>query len=218
VAIDLQLVALVGLVYAIGARISRRRSAVIVRWTLLAAGLVSVLYWNRVPALDRFAIYFLSAYVLGMAVAWVKHGDLSKLAFWAYVGATALALQVDFRPRLVVVVVTAAVLAVAQGQRWLTGLSSPRPVRLLADMSYSLFLIHFPICLILNAWWSSHLPADPWLSVLGMFVAWALSLVAAFAFYHLVEKRLSDFRLDRPRVKAAESELTGSVPSHAAGP
>jgi peptidoglycan/LPS O-acetylase OafA/YrhL len=219
VAIDLQLVAVVGLVYALGARISGGRGSLISRWTLLAAGLVSALVWNRAPHLDRYAIYFLSAYVLGMAVAWVKHGEMSKSAFWAYAGATALALHVDFRARLVVVLVTAATIALAQEQRWLTRLQSPRFLRLLADMSYSLFLIHFPTCLILNAWWSSHLTADPWLSVLGMFVAWALSLVAAFAFYHLVEKRLSDFRLDRPRVKARDAELTGSIPSHhAAGP
>lgn len=217
VAIDVQLVALVGLVYAMGARISSGRGSLIARWTLLGAGLVSALVWNRAPHLDRFAIYFLSAYVLGMAVAWVKHGEMSKVAFWAYTAATALALQVDFRPRLVVVVVTAAGIALAQGQPWLTRLQSPRFLRLLADASYSIFLIHFPTCLILNAWWSSRLPADPWLSILGMFVAWALSLVAAFSFYHLVEKRLSNVRLDRPRVKASEAELAGGIPSQAAG-
>jgi peptidoglycan/LPS O-acetylase OafA/YrhL len=218
VAIDLQLVALVGLVYAICARISSPRGALLARWTLLGLGLVSALVWNRIPRLDCFAIYFLGAYVLGMAVAWVKHGDLSKSAFWAYLGATALALQVDFRGRLVVVLMTAAVLTIAQEQRWLTRLSSPRFLRLLADMSYSLFLIHFPTCLILNALWSSHVLVNPWLSLLGMFVAWALSLAAAFSFYHLVEKRLSDFRLDRPRAKTAEAELAARLPSHAAGP
>ena len=46
----------------------------------------------------------------------------------------------------------------------------------------------------------------------------ALSLAAAFVFYHVVERRLSDLRLDRPRVKASESELAASIPSPAAGP
>lgn len=212
VAIDLQLVALVGLVHAVAANITRARGPLVARWSLLGLGLVSALVWNRMPRLDAFAIYFLASYVLGMAVAWLKHGDLSKRAFWAYVGVTALTLQVDFRARLVVVLVTATLLAVAQGRRWLTRLPSPAPLRLLADMSYSLFLIHFPTCLVLNALWSSHLPATPWLSLLGMVVAWGLSLVAAFSFYHLVEKRLSDFRLAEPRIEA--SELNRGIPSH----
>jgi peptidoglycan/LPS O-acetylase OafA/YrhL len=201
VAIDLQLVALVGLVYAMGARLSSRHGPLLARWTLLGLGLVSVFWWNRVPRLDCFAIYFLFSYVLGMGVAWVKHGTLPAAAFWAYLGATALALQVDFRQRLVVVIVTAAVLALAQGQRRLTGLASPRPLRMLADMSYSLFLIHFPTCLVVNAWWSRHVRADPWLALLGMGMAWILSLAAAFLFHHLVEKRLSDLRPAGSRIR-----------------
>jgi peptidoglycan/LPS O-acetylase OafA/YrhL len=215
VAIDLQLVALVGLVHALSARIANQRGALIARWTLLGLGLLSALFWNRIPRLDCFAIYFLTSYVLGMAAAWVKHGALSKRAFWAYVGATALTLNVDFRARLVVVILTAAVLVIAQAQPWLTRLPTPAPLRAVADMSYSLFLIHFPTCLVVNALWSSHLPANPWLSLLGMFVAWALSMVAAFSFYHLVEKRLSPLRLAQPRTEA--SELAANMPQHAQG-
>ncbi len=214
VAIDLQLVALVALVYAIGARLSNAHGAPIARWTLLGAGLFSAFAWNRMPGLDCFAIYFLTSYVLGMAAAWVKHGQLSKSAFWVYAGAVTSALLVDFRPRIAVALVTAVVLFVAQGQRRLPRLSSPRALRALADTSYSLFLIHFPTCLILNAWWSSHFPPKPWLSLLGMATAWALSMLASFAFYYLVEKRLSALRLARTRIKAPASKLA-STPSHA---
>jgi len=215
VAIDLQLVALVALVYAIGARISSGHGAAIARFGLLGLGLASAYVWNRVPRLDCFAIYFVASYVLGMAAAWVKHGKLSKPAFWAYVAATALALPVDFRARLVVVIVTAALLTLAQDRRRFLDLATPRPVRLLADMSYSIFLIHFPVCLVLNAWWSSHLPADPWLGLVGMATAWGMSLGAAFLFYQVVEKRLSGLRLAEPGTDARG--LNGSVPSHAGG-
>ena len=74
VAIDLQLVALAGLVYAVGCRISPRRGRVLARWTLLAMGLLSAFFWNRSPELDRFGIYFLASYVLGMAAAWTSGG------------------------------------------------------------------------------------------------------------------------------------------------
>jgi peptidoglycan/LPS O-acetylase OafA/YrhL len=200
VAIDVQLVALVALVYAVSARISAPRGALIARWTLLGLGALSMFLWNRSPGLDCFAIYFLGSYVLGMAAAWLKNGSLSRTIFWVYLCTVALALQVDFRARLVVGLVTAAVLALAQGRRWLTDVTCPRPLRLLADMSYSLFLIHFPICLVLNAWWSSHLPANPWLALAGMATAWLLSLAAGFLFYHFVEKRMSGLRLSESRV------------------
>jgi peptidoglycan/LPS O-acetylase OafA/YrhL len=208
VAIDVQLVALVALVYAVSARISALRGARIARWTLLGLGMLSALFWNRLPHLDCFAIYFLVSHVFGMAVAWVKNGSLSRSAFWAYLGGVALALQVDFRARLVVVMVTAAVLALVQGRRWLTRLTSPRPLRLLADMSYSLFLIHFPTCLVLNAWWSSHLPASPRLALVGMATAWVLSLAAAFLFYHFVERRVSGLRLAQSPVDGRLFRMT----------
>lgn len=217
VAIDVQLVALVALVYAVSTRVSAARGGLIARWTLLGLGALSAFFWNRQSHLDCYAIYFLGSYVLGMAVAWVRDGSLSRVAFWAYLGTAVLALQVDFRERLVVVTVTAAVLALAQGRRWLTDMTSPRPLRFLADMSYSLFLIHFPICLVLNAWWSSHLPANPWLALAGMATAWLLSLGAAYLFYQLVERRLAGLRLAEPRVAARPLSMarSGALPAGA---
>ncbi len=195
VAIDLQLVALVALVYALSARLFATRGAAIARWSLLGLGVLSAFLWNRLPQLDCYAIYFLASYVLGMVVAWVKNGSLSRAALWAYLGGIAFALQVDFRPRLMVAMATAVTLALVQSRPRLAQTASPRLLRSLADMSYSLFLIHFPVCLVLNAWWSTHWPADPWLALAGMATAWGLSQVAAFFFYHLVEKRLSGLRL-----------------------
>ena len=194
VAIDVQLVALVALVYAISARIFAPKGALIARWTLLVLGALSAIFWNRSPHLDAFAIYFLGSYVLGMAAAWIKNGSLSRGVFWAYVGVFAMALHGDFRARLVVAMVTAVVLAVAQGRRWLAGVTSPRLLRALADMSYSLFLIHFPTCLVLNAWWFRHLSSSPRLALVGMATAWIMSLGTAFLFHRFVEKRLSGLR------------------------
>jgi peptidoglycan/LPS O-acetylase OafA/YrhL len=207
VAIDVQLFALVALVYAVSARLFAQRGAMMARWILLGLGALSLFFWNRSPNLDCYALYFLGSYVVGMSVAWLKDGSLSRVAFWSYLGVVVLALQVDFRARLVVSAVTAAVLALVQGRQWLTGMTSPRPLRMLADMSYSLFLVHFPICLVLNTWWSSHLPATPGLALVGMVVAWALSLSASVLFYHFVEKRLSGLRLSAPRTAARRVEV-----------
>jgi peptidoglycan/LPS O-acetylase OafA/YrhL len=195
VAIDLQLGVLVALVYVVAARLSVTRGQVIARWALLALGVLSAFFWNRVPGLDRFAIYFLASYVLGMAGVWSRDGSMPKGCFWAYLGVIGLALYVDFRVRLAVAAATAVILVLTHGWTWLDRISSIRPLRQLALISYSLFLIHFPICLVVNAWWSSRFPPDPRLSLLGMAVAWCLSMAGGFLFYHLVESRLARLRL-----------------------
>jgi peptidoglycan/LPS O-acetylase OafA/YrhL len=195
VAIDLQLVAIVSVVYAVACRVSSQRGYVIARWTLLAMGLASAFLWNRSPNLDPFGIYFLASYVLGMLAAWTKDGRVSKPVFWGYLGAIALSLHADFRARLVLAAATAALLVLVQGQVWLAKLSSVRPLQRLGLVTYSLFLVHFPICLLVNAWWSYGLPPDPWMAMLGMGIAWVLSMAGAVIFYHVVETRLARLRL-----------------------
>lgn len=207
VAIDVQLVALVLLVQAVSVRLFAARGAPIARWTLLGLGALSAFVWNRSSHLDCYAIYFLVSYVLGLAAAWVKNGSLPRIAFWVYLGVIAVALQVDFRARLVVALATAAMLALVQSRPRLAQVASPRLLRSLADMSYSLFLIHFPICLVLNAWWSTHVTAGPWLALAGMATAWVLSLGAGFLFYHLVEKRLSGLRLRGPAPGSIQAKM-----------
>jgi peptidoglycan/LPS O-acetylase OafA/YrhL len=195
VAIDVQLVALVSLVYAVACRLSSDGGHAIARWTLLAMGLVSAFFWNRSPDLDRFGIYFLASYMLGMLAAWTRDGSVPKGVFWGYLGAIALSLHADFRSRLVLAAVTAALLVLAQGQEWLARFSSLRPFKRLGLVTYSLFLVHFPICLVINAWWSYQVPPNPAMALLGMAFAWGLSMAAAFAFYHVVETRLARLRI-----------------------
>jgi peptidoglycan/LPS O-acetylase OafA/YrhL len=213
VAIDVQLVALVSLVYAVTCRLSSKRGYAIARWALLAMGLVSAFFWNRSPDLDRFGIYFLASYVLGMLAAWTRNGSVSKTVFWGYLGAIALSLHSDFRSRLVLAEATAVLLLLAQGQHWLARFSSIRPLERLGHVTYSLFLVHFPICLLINTWWSYQLPPSPRMALLGMALAWGLSLAGAFLFYHVVETRLTRLRL--PGTAKARS-LTGR--SKVAGP
>ena len=206
VAIDLQLVALVSLAYAVACRLSYQHGPAIARWTLLAMGLLSAFFWNRSPDLDRFGIYFLASYMLGMLAAWSKDGSVPKAVFWAYLGAIALSLQADFRSRLVLAAATAALLVLVQGQDWLARFSSIRPFKRLGLVTYSLFLVHFPICLLINAWWSYELSPRPGMALLGMAIAWGLSIAGAFLFYHLVETRLARLRLPGTGTAKAQAD------------
>ena len=100
-----------------------------------------------------------------------------------------LALVLQFRGRIAVALVVALWLGVAQAwprlQQW------PRHAGLQAvgQMSYSVFLIHFPVCLLVNAVVSHLWPTQPLVNLLGMLVAFGLSLLAGAVLYRCVEAR-----------------------------
>ena len=103
------------------------------------------------------------------------------------------ALLLDFRGRLLVALVVACGLVFLQ--RMASGPGAPRwPQRQLAgvgQMSYSIFLIHFPVCLGVNAvvgwFWPEHLLAN----AAGLLAAFALSVGAGSVLYRNVESRSS---------------------------
>jgi peptidoglycan/LPS O-acetylase OafA/YrhL len=194
-AIDLQLVTLVALVFWFSARLSRAagqaaRGASLGRALLCGLGVLSLFYFNRHPQLDRICVYFMGSYGLGLLLAWVEAGVVERAFFWAYALLVLVAVAVDFRVRLLVALATAVVVMAAQHFGWISHWPRSRAVRWLAGISYSLFLVHFPVSLVVNALWSSHVPPTPWLSLLGMFMAYAVSMGMAVIFHYGIERRV----------------------------
>jgi len=68
------------------------------------------------------------------------------------------------------------------------------PLVRLGRISYSLFLIHFPVLLLVSAVVSRLIPATPWIDLLGLLVTFALSIAAALLLYHCVESRPATWR------------------------
>ncbi|MBV8126001.1 MAG: acyltransferase [Burkholderiaceae bacterium] len=204
VAIDFQLFAmLLGLLWL------ARRSALPRMWRMvigpvavLSLCLTSLFLFNLDPRFDDLGLYFFGSYGLGAMVHWL---GLSRRPGWglaALMGLGLLALALAWRERIALAMATALVLGLWQrreassllGRAW-----QARAAGLLAQLSqqsYSLFLVHFPICLLVNAWYVQH---DDWPQAYApwtMLLAWLLSNLASRPFYRWIEAPSTRLRLN----------------------
>lgn len=189
-AIDFQLHALLVLVLCAAAPAAAATGLRAAQFALLACGglmLASLFRFNRDPALDVWAPYFFGAYGLGICAQWISTRPRKgwwTLALGLVVGA---ALAVEWRNRILVAGLTAAVLvwsaSGAVAPRW----ANRAPLAFLSRISYPVFLIHYPVCLTVGALVSRLSPANTVIHALGMATAWLLSLGAGALLHRQVE-------------------------------
>lgn len=164
-------------------------------------GLASLYHFNLDYTWDAWVFYFFGVYALG-ALAWWASNRARALPSWlaAMAACTAGALLVSFRERLLLALVVALLLALST--RWSRGLhspASPEPdtpgalagaIHRLGRISYSLFLVHFPVCLVINAAFTRFMPSTVAWQALGLGVAFTTSVAASAIFHRLVEEPL----------------------------
>lgn len=200
VAIDFQLFALVQVMAAAAACSQRPRPVLFA--LVLALLAVSAFGINRWPQADMWAPYFWASYGLGLMLG------LQPPRPWmgAAVGLTMLALVVDFRARLGLALITTALLALGPSiwGHWLAMRPSvQRAVQSLSQISYAVFLVHFPVSLVVNAAWTAFVPPSALLQLLGVITAFKLSLVLGGSFHHFVERPLLRRLAPGPTANAA---------------
>jgi peptidoglycan/LPS O-acetylase OafA/YrhL len=228
VAIDFQLYALATLLLWGAGRFAGQRSLPWLMPVLVTLGVcASLLYFNRDAAWDEWAPYFFGSYALGMLAWWAsdstrRPGEVTLLLAMMVLP-TLVALAIDFRSRIAVALVVACVLflfgrtrlASCRSQGWTV-------VNRLAAISFSVFLVHFPVCLVVNAAFTRFVSDQPHEQALGMLVAWAASLAAGAAFYRWVELPLGRVLAAAPKpvptprfsAKAARLRAEFSVSKH----
>lgn len=201
IAIDFQLFALFVLLLW-GARYAahlcghRRAGAELFAPLLVALlGAASLFHFNRDATWDNTALYFFGAYALGVGSCWSVRSAKPYFGLLAIALLGTLALAVDFRPRIAVALCVALALGLAQLHLRMTG---TRPLASLGRTSYALFLVHFPVCLVVNAAVQRFAPAEPAWNALGVLLAWGASNAAAVLFYRHVEVRLANWRPSLP--------------------
>ncbi|MFL5350993.1 acyltransferase family protein [Archangium sp.] len=208
-AIDFQLFLLTFLILALAPKLARALG----RWKPVSGftaaqglfwplALASLFGFNRHSSLDCWGIYFFGSYFLGMVLQWTLAGRLPRALFWTYAALVVASSVHDWRPRLLVATATALLIYGA----WRTGLLERWPrsplIAYLGRISFSLFLTHFPVCLVVNAAVSRQWPGSQGAALGGMVGAWLLSIGAAVVFHHAVEAPLTAKR-GRARMPAA---------------
>lgn len=193
VAIDFQLYALVTLLLWGAGRLAPPRFRTWLMPVLIALCVsISLFYFNRDAGWDVWAPYFFGSYGLGMLAWWAsdpaRRPGAVRLLLGMIMAPTLLALALDFRSRIAVALVVACVLFLFGRIRLADGRSQGWAlVNQLAAMSFSVFLVHFPVCLVVNAAFTRFVSDQPHAQAFGMVVAWVASLVAGAAFYRWVE-------------------------------
>lgn len=182
VAIDLQLFAISVAILTLAPRERQR-------WLVLALAAASLLLFNRYAGLDMTGLYFFGAYALGMLAWWASRSERPERWLLAIVALGALALLLDFRGRLLVAVVVALGLVWMQRSPWPARWLQQPWLLWLGQVSYSVFLIHFAVCLLVNAVITYVWPTQVMANALGMLAAFGLSLLAGKALYLGVEAR-----------------------------
>jgi peptidoglycan/LPS O-acetylase OafA/YrhL len=217
VAIDFQLFALLLALLWLGRRWLGDRAgtiSVVLVTSLVAA---SLYVFNRNPDWDDWGHYFFGAYGLGVLAFWASGQPrapwwLAALALFAVP-----ALAMDFRSRIALALVVALTLGLARYRGNLTTWHGPSRAlgSYFSRISYSLFLIHFPIALLINAGVARWGGTEPAVNLSGLIFAWIGCNIAGVVFYHLVEHRT---RTWSERITQPLSRSRAPMAGHGYGP
>ena len=198
VAIDFQLFALMALLLWLGHAGGQLLGAFRYLAMLLVCTLavVSLLWFNRDAAWDNWGLYFFGSYGLGAATWWAS--ERRRLATWLAVIATVgiLALVVDFRLRIALALTVALCLGFARRSGLFERWPDNAMLAYLGKISYSVFLVHFPICLLTNGLYAKFGLESASTAAVGMALAWAASMGVATLFYRYVESPAASVRIN----------------------
>lgn len=192
VAIDFQLFALLLLTLWLARRFLPRLPAA---GPLLVVALmtVSLFHFNRDDSWDNWAIYFIGAYGMGATVYW--HVRRRQAPAWLLLVALLAggALYVEFRLRIAVALCVAVSLALARYTGLMESWPHSRLLAWLGKISYSVFLIHFSVCLLTNAVFERYMPHNAAVQLAGMGLAWLASVGAGALYHYQVELRAQSY-------------------------
>jgi peptidoglycan/LPS O-acetylase OafA/YrhL len=194
VAIDFQLFAFCALVVFLVEKLSPAswsyRSIRLISLTIFSGlTIASVMFFNLYDVFDIWFFYFFAAYGLGLLAAYFAKNQAHRVLILSVVAVTIFSLYYqEFRERLLIALLMAFLLFSSYQSGWSQSKLWNNPLKKIGEMSYSIFLMHFPVSLVISGIWVKLYPGDPWMNVLGMGLSALLSLLLAIPFYRFIEK------------------------------
>jgi peptidoglycan/LPS O-acetylase OafA/YrhL len=160
-------------------------------WAFYAPGwllaLASLFYFNLHPEYDAWGLYYFAHFFLGVLLAKVVGSASRGSEFAWFLAMMAVALMLDWRWRIAIAMLTGAGLFASAKAGLIERWPRSRIVAYLGRTSYSLFLIHFPVLIVVETVWMKLGWTLPWSAFGGLIAAYVVSLIAAEAFYVAVE-------------------------------
>jgi peptidoglycan/LPS O-acetylase OafA/YrhL len=190
IAIDFQLFALSALLLWLPRQAGFPAKARSIAPLLVAAlALASLFAFNLNQAWDETALYFFGSYGLGMLAYWISNSRRNMLWLGLLAALVAAALLVEFRERIAVAGVLALMLGLSKSSSSFGNWLAFRPLAYLGRISFSVFLVHFPLLLLVNAAFFHFFPQQPAANALGMLLAIGISILGGGLFYQWIESR-----------------------------
>jgi len=181
IAIDFQLFALMALLLWAG------RRGWLAQALVLAVATLSLFWFNLDTSWDNWGIYFFGSYGLGAAAWWASGQPRARLLLALLAAVTIAALLVNFRLRIELALIVALLLGFARHGRWLERWPDVSLLNFLGRISYSLFLVHFPVLLLANALYAGLALASPGAALLVLLAATLASIGFATLFHRWFE-------------------------------
>jgi peptidoglycan/LPS O-acetylase OafA/YrhL len=176
---------------ALAARLKLPASSPWIDVPMIAGWLLSIFalfHYHDQPGADSWAPYFYPYFFLGVIIHRATTNRRCEVMFWIYLAVIVAAMCHDWRWRLASALIVGLLLFLAGktgfGARW----PRARWVSRLGRVSYSLFLVHFPVLVLVSSVWARLGWSSPLAALAGLLVAFATSVAAAFAFHRFVEE------------------------------
>lgn len=157
---------------------------VVLGWLL---ALVSLFYFNLDSGWDRWAWYFFPFFFMGVLVHREERKGGTPWMLYLYLLLIVVAMGYEWRWRLASMLVVGVMLHVAAKSGLSTRWPRSRVIGRLGRTSYSLFLIHFPVLVLVAAVWERLGWTSPVASVMGLLIAFGASIAGSLVFYRWVE-------------------------------
>ena len=201
VAIDLQLYLIVLTSFVLVNRFVARHTSLRanrVLWQVwLVLTLVSLVRWSLKDDLDIYGLYYFGAYGLGLLAFRARQSRIPLKGWLILTLMGLLALWVDPRWRVTTAWGVALLLAAAP-ERWFALPAVPglwhKGVQRLSRISYSVFMIHYAVSLLVSAVVTAHWPKSVLANALGMLMAVLGAVLAGAGLYRLTEQSPQDWR------------------------